>query len=675
MKKFILTLIFILTVSIQGYSQTGLGYLNYRAYRTQGGGNNTWYYNGGTYGAHVNNSAEFDGMFSSTSTLANGNPANTLLGEGEVLANSSQGVAGGHPPYTNGQNGVVGGDYFAVEYTGWFYAELAGNYLFYNYADDSSETWIGGTKVAAKYGGSGNASGWITLEANTWYTYKFRYHEQTGGDFGYNQIYGPRNGYFTPGGANDVYKVSNQEPVYPHKLDVTYNLNSSLDKTKFNSWTVNQYTSVETTPQNLSSNGVINYDSEGNGLDEEVYSTGNVKSTTTNGSVEWCVVYAYDTNNKRYRVGIDKREFGTVDPTKVNHLQLFDLWDGSITFSSQDAYWANYYIYTDTELDFSNSNYSANIRSMSYGNHALQAEFTFEDVVGISPHNIHLGLDETYFTTTYPDMITIGDVAKGFSQLTNQTDSPNGPQGGIFTSDVEFILGDVNSDNSFDFLDTQMLLQHIAGETSPFTNNTINNSMFMFDGDYTNSTTSDWSIHRPTSKHFTHNLDENNKNKTKSIDVAFLGDLNLSHSSPLQSVNVSAKANRVLSLSKDNNTENTIELDMIKENGILKVSLIIPENQNNIIGTQFKVMFDTNRLEFDTSGYSTELIPSFSTKRNGYVNIGSFSSDSSTNLNSGITYTLNFKLKTELESTLGLVSLGFVEVVNKDGNNINYIVR
>ena len=182
MKKFILNLIFILTVSIWGYSQTGDGYVNYRAVRTHYGNGNTT-----QYPSHALNSTQFDLMFDLT------NPANTLIGQGEVDADSSQGFAGGHPPN-------VGGDYFAVEYTGWFLAKASGSYMFYLYTDDSSEIWIGDTKVAGRYGGSGTISGWITLEANTWYPLMMRYQEYVGGDYGYLQMYSSMfNGYFYPG--------------------------------------------------------------------------------------------------------------------------------------------------------------------------------------------------------------------------------------------------------------------------------------------------------------------------------------------------------------------------------------------------------------------------------------------------------------------------------------------
>jgi len=210
MKK-LFTILFLL-ISFLGYSQ-GNGYLNYKAYRVAGGNGSAWINNGVTYGGQVNDETEFNAIYDTSSTLGNGSSAVTLIGEGVVLANSSQGVAGGAPPN-------VSGDYYVVEYTGWFYARSTGTYLFYNHADDSSETWIDGVKIASNYGGSGTASGWTTtLTGGQWYSYMFRYHEHQGAGFGYNQIYSSmHNGYFYPddGSATSgqgVYKVSSTSPT------------------------------------------------------------------------------------------------------------------------------------------------------------------------------------------------------------------------------------------------------------------------------------------------------------------------------------------------------------------------------------------------------------------------------------------------------------------------------
>jgi len=346
MKKFILNLIFILLVSIGAYSQTGLGYVNYRVIKTQNGNGTAWTYNGVTYGGMVDNQTEFDGMFDLT------NPANTLVSSGEVLANSNQGFAGGSAPGRPN-------DFFVVEYTGWFYAELGGNYLFYSYSDDSAEVWVNETRVTQKYGGPGTVSGWITLQAGTWYPLRYRYHEHGGAAYGYLQVYGPKNGYFYPGGAGAEYQVSNTPPVYPHKLDITYNLKSSLDKTKFNTYVSYPSLGTQTAPANLPSNGIKNYDSNGNGLDETLYSSGNSKVNLIQGTVEFCVIYGYDTTNKRYRIGLDSRLWsGTTNAPQwdnITKLKIFDLWDGVVTpingNTSTNVHWNEYYVYNNTKFD------------------------------------------------------------------------------------------------------------------------------------------------------------------------------------------------------------------------------------------------------------------------------------------------------------------------------------
>jgi len=101
-------------------------------------------------------------------------------------------------------------------------------------------------------------------------------------------------------------------------------------------------------------------------------------ANTSPGGVEWCVIYNYEAANGRYRVGIDLREFaGTgVSPSNVSQLQLFDLWNGPVTFASSDIYWANYYVYTNTQFNFSGSAYAANLRAGN-GFYGVSAEFDF----------------------------------------------------------------------------------------------------------------------------------------------------------------------------------------------------------------------------------------------------------------------------------------------------------
>ena len=663
-------ILLLLLLPTLGYSQSGSGYVNYKSYKTHYGNGSNSTYNGVTYSGISDNITELEAV------LDVNQPGTTLTHQGEVQAYSSAGFINGLAPSWNRE-------YYAVHHWGWFQPKETGTYRFQLSSDDASALYIDGQLIIFRPC-CGTTTGTVNLTAGQWYRVDTKWQEYTGGDY-MRLTYSPPSyggsSYWYFGSYPAQLEVTNIEPVPVHKLDVTYNLKSTLDKTKFNSYIIYTDLGTATTTKVLSSNGSVSFQ-EGDGLNTTLYSSGNSKVNLVAGTIEFCVIYGYDATNKRYRVGLDSRLWsGTSNAPQwdnITKLKIFDLWDGVVVPKSgnnnADVHWNEYYVYTDTEFNWSGSSYQSNIRNGN-GYYALKlaGNFTFEDITGFTTHKVKLDMNENYFTTTYPDMITIGDVAKGFSQLTNQTDSPNGPQGGVFTSDVEFMLGDVNGDNSFDFLDTQMLLQHLFGETSPFSTKTIDNTLLMFDGGYTNSITTNWSSKKPTTRLFTHILDNSDLIKTKSIDVAFIGDLNFSHSSALQSVGVSSKSSKLM-FSKIQ-TNNFMILDVVKEKDVLKVTLEIPQNQNNISGTQFKLYYDESRLEFQDSEFSIKSISSFTSKRSGYINIGSFSADGSSTLNGGITYTLNFKLKTPLDSTLGLVNLRFSELVNKDGNQVIYIVR
>jgi len=122
-------------------------------------------------------------------------------------------------------------------------------------------------------------------------------------------------------------------------------------------------------------------------------------------------------------------------------------------------------------------------------------------------------------------------------------------------------------------------------------------------------------------------------------------------------------------------TSSDIGMDIEKIGDVLSVVLDVPSNNHDITGTQFKMYFDNGRIEFVDSEISDSQIDSFTTARTDYVTIGSFSSDGSQNINGGIQYKLNFKIKSNLSSTLGLLGLKFYELVDNDGKKINMKVK
>ena len=68
-------------------------------------------------------------------------------------------------------------------------------------------------------------------------------------------------------------------------------------------------------------------------------------ATTSPGDTEWVVLNDWETENQRHRLFLDLREFPEeVDPSTVSALQLFDVYDGPVTFDYVDDSWAYYFI-------------------------------------------------------------------------------------------------------------------------------------------------------------------------------------------------------------------------------------------------------------------------------------------------------------------------------------------
>ena len=102
-------------------------------------------------------------------------------------------------------------------------------------------------------------------------------------------------------------------------------------------------------------------------------------------------------------------------------------------------------------------------------------------------------------------------------------------------------------------------------------------------------------------------------------------------------------------------------------------SFIIDFKHVNIENDEY--YFDNDRVEYNETEFSSDEIPNFATGRTNYVTVGSFTSDESQNLNGGITYKLKFKLKSDLQSTLGLFSIRFWELVDKDNEIIELKIK
>ena len=227
MKKFLLSLLLLPSFLL---SQSGDGYINYTSWRTQcGNGCNIQTTVNGTavtVAGHMNNTLEFDAAMREYVGLS----ATEILNSGETLAFSAGGFGTSVLSYDGGRPigpGNSQGEYYIVDYTGWFQANSTGNYKFWTYSDDSHEFWLdldgddvleSTEMITKKYNGSGNnQSTNISLTSGTWYKLRVRFHEFTGGDWMRIQYQDPTNNggstWRILGDTTWGDKVSNAEPA------------------------------------------------------------------------------------------------------------------------------------------------------------------------------------------------------------------------------------------------------------------------------------------------------------------------------------------------------------------------------------------------------------------------------------------------------------------------------
>ena len=198
MRKFILSLIFILSVSIQTYSQTitltpigtqdvsgipitvehqvttGNGTTSVRIFRTHFGNGNT-----SQYSNYPMTRSEMNKLFNTSWS------ATTLWWKGNMNATSSLNFVQFTTLTSAGASIPPNGDYYAAEVTFTFVPLETGVYSFGLTSDDGGDLAINGTSVIEWYGGKGTGQylyGNYSMVAGTQYTVVARMQEYGGGD-------------------------------------------------------------------------------------------------------------------------------------------------------------------------------------------------------------------------------------------------------------------------------------------------------------------------------------------------------------------------------------------------------------------------------------------------------------------------------------------------------------
>jgi hypothetical protein len=453
---------------------------------------------------------------------------------------------------------------------------------------------------------------------------------------------------------------------------------SNVDETKFTArgytFTNNNWNVVNGTARQLSGLGKVDLTSL---LDTAKVANG-VRATTTTGGVEWCVIYDYDVTNQRYRVGIDSREVNGIvsNPSMISSLQLFDLWNGPVTFNSYDSNgWTEVYIYTSTQFNFSGSSFASNIRSGN-GFNALTVEFTFSPIMAYKPHGMELThSNQTELNTLYNSIVTVSDVFLAFKELSD---------GGIFgnqsgmglTNGIQYLNADVDGNGVFNESDTYKLLQHLTGVQSLSQSTALTNLMKLYNkSDYDAVTTSNWG----TRFNSTRNLIPftlGGLNNTYNINVTWLGDVNLSHSAQQSVSSVSSNSIRSMSVMSNSitNEVNVIIMSEIVGNSVI-VTLSVDPLQQELVGTQFQLNYDNTKLKFEKVEFTTKGNPTnFGTNKGSYINIGSLITSGDV-LDKTTEYKVIFTPINSLNDILGLTSISATDAVNKGGKQLKVKVN
>jgi len=483
----------------------------------------------------------------------------------------------------------------------------------------------------------------------------------------------PDDATFTEFYTNSVTHSNGEVLTARFNFDFGGNVDETKFSTKANTYVNNLWNTTTNTSRAISGLGKVDIT---NDLDTAKVSGGGTKASTTSGQIEWCVIYNYDVTNQRYRIGIDSREVSGIlsDPSTISNLQLFDLWNGPVTFNSYDPNgWTEVYVYTQTQFNFSGSSFASNIRSGN-GFYGLQAEFTFSPIQSYKQHGIDIiANSQTELNTLYSSIVTVTDVYLAFKELANGGLFGN-ESGNEFTSGIQFMNADVDGNRLFNEADTYKLLQYLTG-VQPLTQYPALTYLMKLHSksDYDAITKSNWKTQFiATRSLFPFSLNTGALNNTYNVNVTWVGDVNLSHSAQQSVSGVTTNSVRSMSV-KTNSVSNEVNALIMGEiigNKVI-VTLSLDPLQQEVVGTQFQLNYDNTALKFDKVEFTTKGNPTnFGTDRGTYITLGSLITDGSTLLDKTTEYKIIFVPKIELNGILGLTSISTTDAVNKDGKQL-----
>ena len=447
----------------------------------------------------------------------------------------------------------------------------------------------------------------------------------------------------------------------------------NVDETKFTAkgytFTNNNWNVVNGTARQLSGLGKVDLTTL---LDTIKVSNGGVRATTSAGQVEWAIINPYNATLGGHQLLIDEREFdGTgVSPNDITSIKLFDIYDGPVSVHSVNGWWKTYIMPGNLTTKITTSTFQSQLR-LQDGWYGTRAEFTFSPIMAYKPHGMELTYsNQTELNTLYNSIVGVSDVYLAFKELADR--GILGNQSGLgLTNGVQYLNADVDGNGIFNEADTYKLLQHLTGVESLSQSTALTYLMKLYNkSDYDNITTSNWA----TQFNYTRNLIPftlSSLNNTYNINVTWLGDVNLSHSAQKSVSSIASNSVRsmsVLSSPISNEINASIITEMVGDSVYAYVS--IDPLQQELVGTQIQLNYDNSLLKFMGISYKTNGSPTnYGTDKQTYVNFGSLITDGGV-LNNTTEYKITFTTKTKLDNVLGLISVHFMDAVNKAGTTL-----
>ncbi len=627
MKKLLVT--FLLTIlSFVTYSQSGVGYLNYTIYNI---------YTNNPQIPYANSATDFVNMFN----IANGA---SIYGSGTSTAQNCLSFVNGFIATT-----PYGGAYTGIKITGYFVAQETGTYSFGIDGDDGVDFLLDGNVVTSFYGPHGFGGyhyGTVNLVAGTSYAFMARY-QNWGGGWGLRLIWKrPSQNTWTLQ-STEVTSIAPIVAVPTKKAIVNFNLNSNITATTF------------AVGSALSSAGSVDITTS---LDSTKISSG-TKGTIVGGGVEWSYVDLGTTST----LHIDMRKFGNTTPSSVSKIKLLDVYDGNVTYISNDGTWANYSVPSSlikiTDGTSTNTQYIRN----GNGYYAFACEVTFESVMAYKTQSISVTTTNT-LSTLYNSIVTVSDVYLAFKELANGGIFGN-QSGNEFTYGIQYKNADVNDDGYFNEKDCFALLQNLTGVKTLVDTFNLNKTMRIIpQTKYDSIGKSNWTTFTiPLGSGYSFDINTGKSSDTINLAVAWKGDVNLSHSTTPKVNNLTTMSVRGMSVSTDINA--SILTEVIGDSIYAYITLD-PLGQN-VVGTQFQLNYDNSVLKFKGIQFTTKGSPTnYATDKGDYINLGSLISDGSTSLDNTTSYKISFSSNTKLDNILGLISIGSTDAVNKDGKSL-----